>query len=192
MAKQIYLMRHGETAWSITGQHTGRTDLPLTDNGERQALRLLGRLEGIAFTQVFTSPLQRARRTAELAGLGATARLDPELMEWNYGDYEGKTTAAIHGEQPGWNIFQHGCPHGETAEQIAQRADRVLARLRAMDGTVGLFSHGHFLRTLAVRWIQMPVQAGSHFALDTASISILACDSRCADLPVISLWNCPA
>ena len=189
MALKIHLIRHGETAWSLTGQHTGRTDVPLTENGEREAWQLRERLQGIAFTHMITSPLQRACRTCELAGFGAVAQNAADLMEWDYGDYEGKTTAAIQLEQPGWNVFQDGCPHGESVEQVAQRADRMLTTLRLLDGTVGVFSHGHFLRALAVRWIGLPLLAGRHFTLGTASISMLSYDPHSAETPVISIWN---
>jgi broad specificity phosphatase PhoE len=186
MAAQIFLIRHGETQWSLTGRHTGRTDLPLTENGERGAAHLHGLLQRITFTHVLTSPLQRARRTCELAGFGAVAQVEPDLHEWDYGDYEGRTTAEIHAQQPGWDVFQNGCPQGESTGQISQRADRVLAGLRPMDGTVALFSHGHFLRALAVRWIGLPVHEGRHFALDTASLSMLGFNG---EIPAISLWN---
>ena len=187
MANQIYLLRHGETAWSLTGQHTGRTDLPLTENGERRASRLRARLQGIKFSHVLTSPLQRARRTCELAGLGAVAQAEPDLQEWDYGDYEGRTTADIRTQHPGWDVFVDGCPHGESVEQISQRADRALMALRQLGGTIALFSHGQFLRALAVRWVGLPVREGRHFALDTASISILGSE-RDPD-PAIMLWN---
>lgn len=189
MTTQIYLLRHGETAWSLTGQHTGRTDLPLTENGELRASRLCARLQGIPFNHVLTSPLQRARRTCELAGFGAAARADPDLQEWDYGDYEGRTTANIHIQQPGWDVFVDGCPHGESVEQISQRAGRVVAGLVAMNGTIAIFSHGQFLRALAMRWIGLPVDAGRHFALDTASISILGYEHSERDSPAIVLWN---
>ena len=189
MAPKIYLLRHGETAWSLTGQHTGRTDPPLTKNGERHASGLRARLAKITFDQVLTSPLQRARRTCELAGFGATARADPDLEEWNYGDYEGCTTAQIRLRHPGWEVFVDGCPHGESVDQVSQRADRVVAGLVAMNGTIALFSHGQFLRALAVRWIELPVQAGRHFALETASISILGYEHPQRDVPAIVLWN---
>ncbi len=189
VAAQLYLFRHGETEWSVTGRHTGRTDLPLTENGERRASHLRERLHGITFTHVFTSPLQRARRTCELAGFGAVARIEPDLHEWDYGAYEGWTTAEIHARQPGWNVFQDGCPQGESVEQISRRADRVLTRVRLLDGTVALFSHGHFLRALAVRWIGLPVREGQHFALDTAAVSILGYEGHNNVSPVISLWN---
>jgi len=189
MANQIYLLRHGETAWSLSGQHTGRTDLPLTENGELRASRLHARLQGIKFDQVLTSPLQRARRTCELAGFGAAARADPDLQEWDYGDYEGRTTADIRTQHPGWDVFVDGCPHGESVEQISQRADRVVRTLRTLDGTVAVFSHGQFLRALAVRWIGLSVREGRHLALDTASISILGYEHVDQDNPAISLWN---
>ncbi|HTB80754.1 MAG TPA: histidine phosphatase family protein [Opitutaceae bacterium] len=189
MAAQIFLIRHGETQWSLTGRHTGRTDLPLTENGERDATRLHTLLQKITFTHVLTSPLQRARQTCELAGFSTAARVEPDLQEWDYGNYEGRTTAEIHTEQARWNLFQDGCPQGESVEQISQRADRLLAAVRSMDGTVALFSHGHFLRALAVRWIGRPVQQGQHFALDTASLSILDHEHPDRATPVISLWN---
>ncbi|HSY53019.1 MAG TPA: histidine phosphatase family protein [Opitutaceae bacterium] len=189
MVAQIFLIRHGETQWSRTGQHTGRTDLPLTENGERQASHLRGLLQATQFTHVLTSPLLRARRTCELAGFAAVARVEPDLHEWDYGDYEGRTSAEIHALQPGWNVFQDGCPRGESVEQISRRADRVLAGLRPLDGTVALFSHGHFLRALAVRWIGLPLKEGQHFGLDTASLSILGHERPTGENPVISLWN---
>lgn len=189
MAQHIYLIRHGETAWSLTGQHTGRTDVPLTENGERQALHLRARLQGKVFAHVLTSPLQRARRTCELAGLGAMARDLPDLMEWDYGDYEGRTSAEIQRQRPGWNVFQQGCPQGESAEQITQRADRVVGLLRESGETVAVFSHGHFLRALAVRWVGWALPAGQNFALSTASISMLSHDPHFPQIPVISVWN---
>lgn len=189
MATQVYLLRHGETAWSLSGQHTGRTDLPLTANGERRASQLRGRLHGITFNHVLTSPLQRARRTCELAGLGGAVLVEPDLREWDYGDFEGRTTADIRTPHPGWEVFVDGCPHGESVEQISQRADRVLAGLRQRDGTIALFSHGQFLRALAVSWIGLPVRAGRHFALDTASISMLDYGHPDREVPAISLWN---
>lgn len=189
MVAQIFLIRHGETEWSLNGRHTGRTDLPLTENGEHRAANLRGLLQRITFTRVLTSPLKRASRTCELAGLGATARADPDLQEWDYGDYEGRTTADIRAVRPGWNVFQDGCPHGESVEQVSQRADRVLAGLRPAGGTVALFSHGQFLRALAVRWMELPVQVGQHLALDTASVSILGYEHHNAEIPAVCLWN---
>jgi broad specificity phosphatase PhoE len=189
VAKPIYLLRHGETAWSLSGQHTGRTDLPLTEKGERQALQLRERLHGIPFTHVLTSPRQRAQRTCALAGFGAVARVDPDLQEWDYGAYEGLTTAEIRTQQRDWIVFQNGCPQGESPQQISQRADRVLSHLRSLDGIVALFSHGHFLRAIAVRWIGRPVLDGRHFALDTGSMSMLDYDHADQAQPVISRWN---
>lgn len=186
----VYLLRHGETAWSLTGQHTGRTDLPLTANGERQATGLRERLHGITFAHVLTSPLQRAHRTCELAGLGAVAQVEPDLQEWDYGDYESLTTAEIHERQPGWNVFENGCPQGESVEQISQRADRMLEKIRRLDGTVALFSHGHFLRALAARWIGLPLRDGRLFALETGSVSVLGYEHPdYQPTPVITRWN---
>jgi probable phosphoglycerate mutase len=189
MAARIFLIRHGETQWSLTGQHTGRTDLPLTENGERRASGLREPLGRIKFTRVLTSPLQRARRTCELAGLGAVARVDLDLQEWDYGDYEGRTTTAICAQNPGWNVFKDGCPQGESVEQILRRADRVIAGLRSMEGTAALFSHGQFLRALATRWIGLAVLEGQHLALDTASVSILGFERHAGEVPAICLWN---
>ena len=149
----IYVARHGETAWSLSGQHTGLTDLPLTERGEGNARRLGERLKGLSFAKVFTSPLQRATRTCELAGFGAAAEIDRDLFEWNYGEYEGRRTADILAERPGWQLFRDGCPGGESPDQIGARADRVVSRLRAIHGDVLLFSSGHFLRVLGARWL---------------------------------------
>ncbi len=192
MSTQIFLIRHGETAWSLSGQHTSRTDLPLTEAGENRAADLHEPLQKIGFRHVLTSPLRRARRTCELAGFGAVARIEPDLHEWDYGDYEGRTTAEIHAQQPGWNVFQDGCPHGESVEQISQRADRMIAVVRQLDGAVAVFSHGHFLRALGARWIDLPVNAGRRFDLETASISILSFERPDTKNPVISLWNARA
>src|SRR5258706_2764199 len=170
---QIYLARHGETAWSLTGQHTGRTDIPLTPRGEGNAVRLGGRLGSVVFGAVFTSPLQRARRTCELAGYGAVARVDPDLMEWDYGEYEGLRTAEIHERNPSWNVFRDGGPNGESVAEVCGRADRVVGRVRQIDGDVLLFSSGHFLRALAARWIGMPVAMGQYLALDTAALCVV-------------------
>ena len=183
----IYLARHGETAWSLSGHHTGRTDLPLTEAGERQAERLRPRLAGHGFAGVFTSPLQRARRTSELAGFGA-AEPDPDLMEWNYGDYEGRRAAEILKERPGWRVFRDGCPGGESPADIGARADRVIARLRAIGGDVLLFSHGHFLRSLAARWLGLAPGDGQYFMLGTGSLSILGYDHVLSE-PALRLWN---
>jgi broad specificity phosphatase PhoE len=185
----IYVARHGETAWSLSGQHTGLTDLPLTERGERNARRLGDRLKGLTFTKVLTSPLQRAARTCELAGFGASAEVDRDLLEWNYGEYEGRRTAEILAERPGWQIVRDGCPGGESPDQIGTRADRVVSRLRAIQGDVLLFSSGHFLRVLAARWLGLEPAAGRYFLLSTASLGMLAYEHNSRSEPVIRLWN---
>jgi broad specificity phosphatase PhoE len=168
----IYLARHGETAWTLTGQHTGLTDLPLTPQGERNAQGLGGRLTGLVFAKVFTSPLQRARRTCELAGFEADAAIDSDLVEWNYGAYEGLRTAEIRAERPDWQLFRDGCPGGESPAQVIGRADNVLSRVRTITGDVLLFSSGHFIRVLAARWIGLePTVNSMSFLLSTASLS---------------------
>jgi broad specificity phosphatase PhoE len=185
----VYLARHGETAWSLTGQHTGLTDLPLTERGEQNAHRLGVRLRGLTFAKVFTSPLQRAARTCELAGFGARAVVDPDLVEWNYGQYEGRTGDEILKERPDWQLFRDGCPGGEMPPQVGARADRVVHRCRAVAGNVLLFSSGHFLRVLAARWLGL--EAGwpaGHFFLSTASLSALGYEHNLSQ-PVIRLWN---
>jgi broad specificity phosphatase PhoE len=184
----VYLARHGETAWSLSGQHTGLTDLPLTERGERNARGLGERLKGLSFAKVFTSPLQRARRTCELAGFGAAAKVDRDLLEWNYGEYEGRRTAEIHAERPDWQLFRDGCPEGESPNQVGARADRVVARLRAVHGDVLLFSSGHFLRVLAARWLGLDAAAGRCLLLSTASLSALGYEHD-ATQPVIRMWN---
>lgn len=184
----VYLARHGETAWSRSGQHTGRTDLPLTADGERNAAALGVRLAGIAFARVYTSPLQRAARTCELAGFGAVAERDPDLVEWNYGDYEGLRTAGIVAARPGWDLFRDGCPNGETAADVGVRADRVIARLRAAGGNVLVFSSAHLLRVLAARWVGLPATGGRLLFLTTASLSVLGYEHG-RDEPVLRLWN---
>lgn len=184
----IYLARHGETAWSLSGQHTGVTDLPLTPRGEQNARSLAGRLRGLKFAKVFTSPLQRARRTCELAGFGPVAKIDPDLVEWNYGEYEGITTDEIVANRPGWQLFRDGCPGGESPAQIGARADRVVARLRAISGDVLLFSSGHFLRVLTARWLGLEPGAGRYFVLSTASLSSLGYEHDASE-SVIRLWN---
>jgi probable phosphoglycerate mutase len=184
----ITLVRHGETAWTQSRQHTGRTDLPLTERGEQGARRLGERLAGMKFSAVFTSPLQRAARTCELAGLGAVAKRWTELVEWDYGKYEGKTGAEIRAEQPGWELFRDGCPGGESPAQVAARADRVVARLRALDGDVALFSSAHFLRALTARWLGLELTGGRLFVLGTASLSALTYEHDRSE-PVVSRWN---
>jgi broad specificity phosphatase PhoE len=185
----IYVARHGETAWSLTGQHTGLTDLPLTERGERNARQLRERLRGLSFAKVFTSPLQRARRTCELAGFGTVAEVDRDLLEWNYGEYEGRRTVDIRAERPGWQLFRDGCPGGESPADAAARADRVVSRLRGVQGDVLLFSSGHFIRVLAVRWIGLELTASARsFMLSTASLSALGYENEISQ-PVIRLWN---
>jgi broad specificity phosphatase PhoE len=184
----VYLARHGETAWTITGQHTGLTDLPLTERGERNARRLGVRLEGIAFAKVFTSPLKRATRTCELAGFAQVAELDRDLVEWDYGSYDGRVRADILRERPDWQLFRDGAPGGESPQQVVERADRVVARVRAVAGNVLLFSSGHFLRALATRWIQIPFINGEALMLSTASLSALSYENSLSQ-PAISLWN---
>jgi broad specificity phosphatase PhoE len=184
----VYLARHGETAWTISRQHTGVTDLPLTAQGEAEAVRLGTRLEGLAFARVLTSPLRRAVRTCELAGFGSAAEVEPDLMEWNYGAYEGRTSADIHAERPGWRLFRDGCPGGESPDQVGARADRVVRHVRAIGGDVLLFSSGHFLRVLAARWLGLEPGAGRYFVLSTASLSALGYEHDRSD-PVIRLWD---
>jgi len=183
-----YLARHGETAWSLSGQHTGRTDLPLTERGERNARQLAERLKGLTFVKVWTSPLQRAARTCALAGFEAVAEVDRDLLEWNYGDYEGRRTAEIHAKRPDWQLFRDGCPAGETPKEVGVRADRVVSRVRAVQGDVLLFSSGHFLRVLAGRWLGVEPAAGRFFLLSTASLSALGYEHNLSQ-PVIRLWN---
>ena len=185
----IYLIRHGETAWSLSGQHTGRTDLPLTEHGEKEARNLARRLGVVGFGGVFTSPLLRARRTSELAGLGDVAKMDADAAEWNYGDYEGRTSIDIRQENPGWNIFQEGCPGGESPTQVGKRADRLIARLQTFKGNIAIFTHGHLGRVLGARWIGLPVRQAQHFLLATASLSILGYEHDRAEVPAIVLWN---
>jgi broad specificity phosphatase PhoE len=189
MPVKLYLMRHGETEWSISGQHTGVTDIPLTANGEEEARRLRPRLSAIHFSAALCSPRQRAHRTCELAGLGALAQVEPGLAEWDYGDYEGLRTPEIHKERMDWNIFADGCPNGELPDQVSARADRLIRKLEALEGNVALISHGHFSRVLAVRWIGSPVISGQRLMLDTGTLSVLQDDPRHPENRVISLWN---
>jgi broad specificity phosphatase PhoE len=185
----VYVARHGETAWSLSGQHTGRTDLPLTPNGERNAKRLGKRLKGLAFARVFTSPLRRASRTCALAGFGAMAEVDADLFEWNYGEYEARTSTEIHAKRPNWDLFRDGCPGGESPAQVDERADRVVQRIRTVMGNVLLFSSGHFIRVLAARWLGLgPGCVGRYFLLSTASLSALGYEHSLCH-PVIRLWN---
>jgi broad specificity phosphatase PhoE len=184
----VYLARHGETAWTISRQHTGVTDLPLTAQGEAEAARLGQRLEGLTFAAVLTSPLRRAVRTCTLAGFGSAAELEPDLLEWNYGMYEGCTSADIHAERPDWQLFRDGCPEGESPDQIAARADRVVRRVRAIDGDILLFSSGHFLRVFAARWLGLEPGAGRYFLLGTASLSAVGYEHDRSE-PVIRFWD---
>ena len=186
---QLYLVRHGETAWSLTGQHTGRTDLGLTAHGEDQARALAPRLRGIEFDRVLVSPRLRARQTCELAGLGARSLIEPDLAEWDYGDYEGQRSADIRKEHADWNVWRDGCPHGETPDELSARVDRLIQRLSELRGNVALFSHGQLGAALAARWIGLPLIAGQHFALHPASISILGHEPTHPGRRMIELWN---
>jgi broad specificity phosphatase PhoE len=185
----VYLARHGETAWSLSGQHTGRTDLPLTERGERQAQVLGSRLQRSSFAKVLVSPSRRAIRTAELAGFGSASEIDPDLAEWDYGRYEGRRTAEILAERPGWLLFRDGCPGGETAVEVGARADQVIDRVRAAHANVLLFSSGHILRVLGARWLGLDPEAGRCFLLGTASLSILDHEHNNPAEPAIRLWN---
>jgi broad specificity phosphatase PhoE len=184
----VYLARHGETAWTVSGQHTGLTDLPLTERGERNAFSLGQRLKGLAYTAVLSSPLQRATRTCELAGFGKVAQVQSDLVEWNYGDYEGRRLVEIHAERPGWQLFRDGCPKGESPGQVGQRADRVIRQTRSLSGNVLIFSSGHFLRVLAARWLGLEPAGGRLFILSTASLSALSYQHTLAE-PAIRLWD---
>jgi len=184
----IYLARHGETAWSLSGQHTGLTDLPLTERGQRNALSLGERLKGLTLAKVYTSPLQRAFLTCKLAGFGDVAEVDHDLLEWDYGQYEGLTSADIHAKRPDWKLFRDGCPGGESPEQVGARADRVINRVRAVNGNVLLFSSGHFLRVLGARWIELEPSGGRYFLLSTASLSAVSYERNLSQ-PVVRLWD---
>jgi probable phosphoglycerate mutase len=184
----VYLARHGETEWSITGQHTGLTDLPLTARGERNARSLKARLHGLTFAKVLTSPLQRAARTCELAGFGERAEIDQDLVEWDYGEYEGRRTVDIRKERPGWQLFHDGCPGGETPDDIGLRADRVIQRIRTIGDHVLVFSSGHFLRVFAARWLGLESALGRCFMLSTASLSAVSYEHELSQ-PAIRLWD---
>jgi broad specificity phosphatase PhoE len=188
--EEVYLIRHGETEWSVSGQHTGRTDIPLTENGRRAALRLRHVLEPSMFEIVLSSPLQRARTTCELAGLSDRMQLEPDLEEWHYGRYEGLTSEQIHQRAgPGWLVFRDGCPDGESPEQVTARVDRVIATLRSVHGKRAVaFAHGHLLRAFAARWLGLPLSHGACFGLDTTRISILG---YYRDIPAVKVWNAP-
>ncbi len=189
MLPQIFLVRHGETDWSLSGRHTSHTDIPLTEAGEDSARVLGRRLRGKHFTQVLTSPRQRSLRTCELAGLGLQAESTEDLSEWDYGDYEGITSIEILEERPDWNLFRDGCPNGESADQVSDRADRFIARLRMLEGDVVLFSHGHFGRVLGARWIGMPVRDARRLLFDPTALCLLTYEKDRAESPVIALWN---
>jgi probable phosphoglycerate mutase len=185
---KVYLVRHGETAGTISGQHTGRTDIPLTERGERDARELSARLRGMTFANVLTSPLQRARRTSELAGFGAHAEPDADLLEWDYDAYDGRRTADIEAERSGWRLIEDGCPGGETVDAVGARADRVITRIRACSDDVLLFAHRDIFRVLAARWLGLTAREGCYFCLETASLSVLSYHHD-FDEPVIHLWN---
>jgi probable phosphoglycerate mutase len=185
---EVVLVRHGETEWTLTGQHTGRTDIPLTERGRNEARLLAPLLSSADFALVLSSPLRRARETCELAGLASRVEIEPNLMEWNYGNYEGLTSKQIERTAPNWMVFTDGCPGGETPEQVGARADRVIDRIRRVSGRVVLFAHGHLLRVLAARWIGFPPSAGQHFLLNTSTICIL---SYYRGTPAVKRWNAP-
>lgn len=186
--QRVYLLRHGETEWSLNGRHTGVTDVPLTENGRVAARLLRPILAKVTFLLVLTSPLQRAKETCELAGLGQFANVEPDLIEWNYGEYEGLKTEQIRLTRPGWSVFRDGCPGGETPDQIGARADRVLNAIRATEGNVALFAHGHILRVLAARWINLSASHGENFILDTATLNVLG---YYRESPAFKIWNAP-
>jgi broad specificity phosphatase PhoE len=186
--QKVYLLRHGETEWSLNGRHTGVTDIPLTENGRKLARQLQPILAREKFVMVLTSPLQRARETCELAGLGTLASVDRDLMEWNYGEYEGLTTEQIRQTRPDWSVFRDGCPGGESPLQVSVRADRIISRVRTVDGNVALFSHGHILRVLAARWINLSASYGENFLLDTATLNVLG---YYRESPAFKIWNAP-
>ncbi|BCG71911.1 phosphoglycerate mutase [Mesorhizobium sp. 113-1-2] len=185
---QIHLVRHGETAWSLSGQHTGRTDMPLTPAGEHAARGVAERLKGLSFSAVWSSPSQRAYNTSVLAGFGATSVRNDDLQEWDYGAYEGRTTKEILAERPGWNVFRDGCPQGEMAADVGARADRIIIQLREAGGSILIFSSAHFLRVLTARWLGLPPEGGALFVLDTASISVLGYEHDPSE-PVVRKWN---
>jgi broad specificity phosphatase PhoE len=189
MASRIFVIRHGETEWSLTGRHTSRTDLALTEKGERDAVELGAQLRRVDFSLVLSSPSLRARRTCELAGLPKPPEIDPDLVEWQYGEYEGRRTAEIVRERPGWDLFRDGAPGGESPDQVAVRVDRALGRLRNRPGDVAVFCHGHLAHVLAARWIELPVLQSRHFSVAPASVGVLALARGESGPPVIALWN---
>lgn len=185
----LYFVRHGETLWSLSGQHTGRTEIALTANGEAEARALQALLGEINFSRVLTSPRLRARRTCDLAGLQAAAKIEPLLAEIDYGDYEGRRSVDIRKTRPDWNVYRDGSPNGETPVQMYERADHLIAQLRTQSGNIALFSHGQFGRILAVRWIGLPIIAAQHFNLEPAAVGILGTSPSHFEVPVIALWN---
>ena len=184
--QKIYVVRHGETSWSLSGQHTGVTDIPLTEKGKEMAKRFKPFLAKENLSLVLTSPLERAQMTCKLAGLGDQSKIEPNLMEWNYGRYEGLTTEEIHVQSPNWMIFRDGCPEGESPKQVADRADQVIARIQGTKGDVALFAHGHILKVFVARWLGLPAEAGCHFILDTGTLSIL---SYYRGVQTVERWN---
>lgn len=186
--QRLYLLRHGETEWSKARKHTGRTDIPLTDRGREDARRLERALVDLDLSLVLTSPLQRAAETCRLAGFADRAQSEPDLMEWDYGEYEGLTTPEIRRSVAGWNVFTHGCPGGEQPEEVARRADRVIARVREVEGDAALFGHGHLLRVVGARWLTFPPVEGRRFVLQTGTISVVGYEH---DMPAILRWNAP-
>ena len=188
LLRRAFLIRHGETEWSLNGRHTGSTDIPLTENGRRLARQLAPVMARASFALVLTSPLGRARETCALAGLGHRAAIDADLAEWNYGEYEGLTSKQIHAKAPDWLIFRDGSPGGESPDEVSARVDRVIARIRTVEGDVALFAHGHLFRVFVARWLGLPAGAGCHFLLDTATVSVL---SHYRGIPAIKRWNAP-
>ena len=186
--QRVYLLRHGETEWSLNGRHTGVTDVQLTENGRIAARSLEPILAKETFALILSSPLRRARETCELAGLGTQANVEPDLIEWNYGEYEGLKTEQIRLTRPGWSVFRDGCPGGETPEQAVSRADRIIVKVRDTEGNVALFAHGHILRVLAARWIHLSASYGEHFLLDTATLNVLG---YYRESPAFKIWNAP-
>lgn len=186
---RLFLIRHGETAWTLTGQHTGRTDIGLTSHGEDEARALAPSVCRIVFSRVLTSPLLRARQTCALTGLAPAARIEPALAEWDYGDFEGMRSDEIRRQWPGWAVFRDGCPGGESAAEVSSRADRLAERLALLQGNVALFSHGQFSCSLAARWIGLAIVEAQHFSLATASISVLGTNPSHPDIRVIARWN---
>ncbi len=188
-ALNVYFFRHGQTAWSLSGQHTGKSDIPLTAQGEAEARALLPWVKSLQFSHVLVSPRIRAQKTCQLVGLGAQAEIEPDLAEWDYGDYEGRLSSDIRKERPDWNIFRDGCPHGEMPGHVTDRVDRLIAHVSVMSGNIALFSHGHLGLALSARWILLPIEQGQHFQLDTGSLSILRNDASRPEPRAVALWN---